>query len=185
LFYCSDCWKHWAPLKNSDISGARCAEDLLIIVGGNLSALNEMNLRTAVHRLGTMARRRDFPQIATDNRFRGLLDRICETQLSGRSVANVIYGLAKMKKMRRLATGAEELSAVLNHLEGATRHVAPEMVSQEVANTVWAYATLGKAPGEKAWKVLEAAAVRVGPEMVPQAVSNTVWAYATLGKAPG
>jgi hypothetical protein len=58
------------------------------------------------------------------------------------------------------------------------------MVPQGVANTVWAYATLGRSPEPETWRALETAAARVAPSMVPQGVANTVWAYATLGRSP-
>jgi hypothetical protein len=69
-------------------------------------------------------------------------------------------------------------------LETAAVRVAPGMVPQNLSNTVWAYATLGRAPEAETWEALEAAAVRVAPGMVPHALANTVWAYATLGRAP-
>jgi hypothetical protein len=59
------------------------------------------------------------------------------------------------------------------------------MNPQALANTVWAYATLGRAPEADTWRTLETAAVRVAPGMVPQNLANTLWAYATLGRAPG
>jgi hypothetical protein len=58
------------------------------------------------------------------------------------------------------------------------------MDPQALANTVWAYATLGRAPKAETWRALETAAARVAPGMVPQELANTVWAYATLGRAP-
>ena len=67
-------------------------------------------------------------------------------------------------------------------LEGAAVRVAPSMNAQEVANTVWALATLGWQAGEGAMRsALEGAAVRVAPSMNAQDVANTVWALATLG----
>jgi hypothetical protein len=60
--------------------------------------------------------------------------------------------------------------------------VAPSMNAQDVANTVWALATLGWQAGEGAMRnALEAAAMRVAPSMNAQNVANTVWALATLG----
>ena len=49
-------------------------------------------------------------------------------------------------------------------LEGAAVRVAPSMSAQEVANSVWAAATLGWQAREKAMRcALEGAAVRVAP----------------------
>jgi hypothetical protein len=67
-------------------------------------------------------------------------------------------------------------------LEGAAVRVAPSMNAQNVANALWALATLGWQAGEGAMRcALEEAAVRVAPSMNAQAVANTVWALATLG----
>jgi hypothetical protein len=63
--------------------------------------------------------------------------------------------------------------------------VAPEMVLQAVSNALWAYATLGRMPGDETWAALEAAAGRVERDMNSQDVSNLVISYATLGRMPG
>ena len=62
--------------------------------------------------------------------------------------------------------------------------VVSSMVPQALANTVWAYATLGRAPEPETWRTLDTAAARVAASMNPQALANTVWAYVTLGRAP-
>jgi hypothetical protein len=67
-------------------------------------------------------------------------------------------------------------------LEAAAVRVAPSMKPQEVANTMWALATLGWQAADGAMRcALEAAAVRVAPSMNAQDVANTLWALATLG----
>ena len=67
-------------------------------------------------------------------------------------------------------------------LEGAAVRVAPSMNAQNVANTLWAMATLGWQAGEGSMRcALEGAAVRVAPRMNAQDVANTLWAMATLG----
>jgi cellobiose-specific phosphotransferase system component IIA len=58
------------------------------------------------------------------------------------------------------------------------------MVPQDLANTMWAYATLGRAPEPETRRALETAAARVASSMNPQALANTVWSYAKLGRAP-
>jgi hypothetical protein len=60
-------------------------------------------------------------------------------------------------------------------LEGAAVRVAPSMNAQEMANTVWALATLGWQAREGAMRcALEGAAVRVSPSMNAQEMANTV-----------
>jgi hypothetical protein len=56
-------------------------------------------------------------------------------------------------------------------LEGAAVRVAPSMNAQNVANTVWALATLGWQAGEGPMRnAMEGAAMRVAPSMNTQAV---------------
>lgn len=57
-------------------------------------------------------------------------------------------------------------------LEAAATRVGPAMDSAAVANTMWAYATLGRAPEGGARVALEAATARVGPLLEPQHVAN-------------
>jgi hypothetical protein len=90
----------------------------------------EMDLRTAIHRLGKISGWGGSPKIATDKRCEGLLNRICETQLSGRSASNIAYGLAKMKQRRRLGACSTEIFAVMQHLDVSAVRVAPEMIPQ-------------------------------------------------------
>jgi hypothetical protein len=65
-------------------------------------------------------------------------------------------------------------------LEGAAVRVAPTMNAQDVANSLWAAATLGW-QADSMRCALEGAAVRVAPTMNAQAVANSLWALATLG----
>ena len=56
---------------------------------------------------------------------------------------------------------------------------------QNLANMLWAYATLEVQPGQA---LLDAAALRMLdllPSFKPQALANIAWAYATLGCNPG
>ena len=67
-------------------------------------------------------------------------------------------------------------------LEAAAVRVAPSMIAQAVANSIWGLATLGWQAGEGPMRdALEAAAVRVAPSMKPQDVANIIWGLATLG----
>ena len=53
-------------------------------------------------------------------------------------------------------------------LEEAIERVAPDMNSQGVANTIWAYGTLGVLPSPQVIDELEAALRRVVTDMIPQ-----------------
>ena len=85
----------------------------------------------------------------------------------------------------RLEAADGPVDAALAALEADAVRVAPDMNSQDVANTVYAYVTLGRMPGDETWAVLETAAVRVAPSMNSQEVAKLTGAYATLGRMPG
>ena len=62
------------------------------------------------------------------------------------------------------AVTSPRLAPMRSALEGAAVRVAPSMSAQEVANSVWAAATLGWQAREEAMRcALEGAAVRVAP----------------------
>jgi hypothetical protein len=61
-------------------------------------------------------------------------------------------------------------------LERRTEAISGEFKSQAVANTLWAYPTMG-APGRRAEDV--------SGEFNSQNVANTLWAFATMRTKPG
>jgi len=65
----------------------------------------------------------------------------------------------------RLEAADGPVDAALAALEADAVRVAADMNSQDVANTVYAYVTLGRMPGDETWAALETAAVRVAPNM--------------------
>ena len=56
---------------------------------------------------------------------------------------------------------------------------------QEVANLMWALATLGVEPGAELVTAMSRRAVASAGEFKPQNVANLMWALATLGVEPG
>ena len=50
---------------------------------------------------------------------------------------------------------------------------------------LWAYATMGRVPGERVLGLLEARVGQVAAACISQHVSNILWAYATMGREPG
>ena len=56
---------------------------------------------------------------------------------------------------------------------------------QELANTLWAYATLRYSPGAVLLNWLTQAIALHAHELQPQNLSNILWAYATMGCDPG
>ena len=66
-------------------------------------------------------------------------------------------------------------------LEEAIERVAPDMNSQGVANTIWAYGTLGVPPSPQVIHVLEAALRLVVTKMNPQACDPPAFVQYNLG----
>jgi hypothetical protein len=69
--------------------------------------------------------------------------------------------------------------ALVPNLEGRSKALADTFKSQDVANTLWAYATMGREP------VLEGRAEALAGTFNAQDVANTLWAYATMMREPG
>ena len=53
--------------------------------------------------------------------------------------------------------------------------------AQDVANTLWAYATMGRAPGAEVMRELEGLAQALAGTFKAQEVANTLWAYGRWG----
>ena len=70
----------------------------------------------------------------------------------------------------------------VQRLLSTVTRVAADLGGQQLANTLWALATLGWQAGVGSMRcALEGAAVRVAPSMNAQAVATALWALATLG----
>jgi hypothetical protein len=76
-------------------------------------------------------------------------------------------------------------TCLLPELERRAESVAGEFKPQEVSNTLWAYATMGRKPGERLMGLLERRAEVISEDFNSQNVANTLWAYATMGRKPG
>ena len=84
-------------------------------------------------------------------------------------VANTLHAMAKAR-YRPADPG------VLAALDWRAEAVAPTMNAQDVTNTLWAYATMGRAPSAGVMRGLEGRAEAVAPTMKAQEVANTLWA---------
>ena len=60
-------------------------------------------------------------------------------------------------------------------LEGRAEAISGEFNSQDVANTLWAFATMGRKPGERLMGQLEGRAEAISGEFNAQAVTTTLW----------
>ena len=73
---------------------------------------------------------------------------------------------------------------MMRALEGRAEALAGTFNAQEVANTLWAYATMGREPGAGVMRGLEGRAEALAGTFNAQGVANTLWAYATMGWDP-
>jgi hypothetical protein len=65
---------------------------------------------------------------------------------------------------------------MMGQLEGRAEAIAGEFNSQDIANTMWAYATMGTMPGERLMGKLEGRAEAISGEFNSQGIANTLWA---------
>ena len=92
-----------------------------------------------------------------------------------RELANIAYGAASSSKGKQ--NGA--LFMALARAAVAEQRMR-DFSSQELANTAWAFATVGH-QREQLFASLAAAAEQRMWELKSQAVANTAWAFATVG----
>jgi hypothetical protein len=78
---------------------------------------------------------------------------------------------------------------LMRELERRAEAVAGTFNAQGVANTLWAYATMGRAPQDSGreglMRELEARTEALAGTFKAQDVTNILWAYATMGREPG
>ena len=54
-----------------------------------------------------------------------------------------------------------------------------------MANTLWAYAKMGREPGAGVMRELEGRAEALAGTFKAQEVANSLWVYVTMGREPG
>jgi hypothetical protein len=127
----------------------------------------------AFNRLGKLAKHRDASprHLVQDEAFTGLLRLARDFAENGKfgcqGLANTTHGIAKLHDAGPLKATDGRVDVALAALETAAVQMAPDMTSQGMANTVYAYGTLGRMPGDETWAALETAAVRVAPDIKP------------------
>ncbi len=73
----------------------------------------------------------------------------------------------------------------MGQLERRAEEISGEFNSQEVANTVWLFVTMGTKPGERMMGQLERRAEAISGEFNSQNVANTLWSFTTMGTKLG
>ncbi len=69
----------------------------------------------------------------------------------------------------------------MGQLEGRAEALSGDFNSQAVANTLWAYATMGRKPGERMMGQLEGRAEAISRDFIAQAVTNILWSFFFFG----
>jgi hypothetical protein len=73
---------------------------------------------------------------------------------------------------------------MMGQLERRAEAISGEFNSQNVANTLWAFARMGRKPGERMMGQLEQRAEAISGEFNSQEIASTLWAFATMGRKP-
>ncbi|KAJ1616989.1 hypothetical protein T492DRAFT_1103190 [Pavlovales sp. CCMP2436] len=156
---------------------ASSLRDLLGVYKRHGSSFNEVNVATAWNRLGrsraTDRERADFFRQEEHT----LLQLLQHTEraipsLGARGLANACYGMAKLR--------FEPASATMCLLGAEAVPRIGEFEPQGLANTAWAFATMGTPAPQLFVAIARESEQRIA-SFKPQGLSNTAWAFATLG----
>jgi len=79
--------------------------------------------------------------------------------------------------------GREPGAVLMREMEGRAEALAGTFKAQEVANTLWAYATMGLAPGVGVMRELEGRAEALAGTFNARDTSTILWCLATLETA--
>jgi len=172
-----------AAAKSSD------GEQLCALVNAQWQDFNAVNAATAYQKLLLMRIARDTRwqqraghvyHSARDKVLAVLEPALCEQHVpafGARECANTLHTLAKT---RHRPPSADLLRA----LEARALEVLGTFNPQDIANTLWSFATLGLKPSEELMARIMTRAVAVQRDFNPQGIANTLWAFATLGLQP-
>ena len=158
----------------------RCegARDLCVFVDARSADFGAAAAATAFRRF-LKSRRDGMPSEEVERTLQVLEAAILRTidAFEQRDISSTLHIMAKTRHSPRE-------QSLIPKLEQQAEAVAGTFDSQSVANTLWAYATMGRTPGAQMMMVLEGRAEAVAGTMNAQNVSNTLWAYATMGREP-
>ncbi|KAJ1450530.1 hypothetical protein M885DRAFT_469317, partial [Pelagophyceae sp. CCMP2097] len=161
---------------NKQISQAQTWQMVLHIYELQCGDFNYVNISTGIHRLGKLGRE----ETKRDERLLKLLAlarlslEVDMEQWGAREISNVAWGLSKMG-VREEADGAFIANAV------ATRRWIKSFNPQDIANTIWAFASRGSFDAEL-FEALAKRSLQVVADFSPQGLANTVWSFAKAGK---
>lgn len=76
-------------------------------------------------------------------------------------------------------------SSLLGMLEQRAEHTAGEAAARDLANCLWAFATLQRKPPARLLTLLEVRIEQTAANAAPADIGDTLWAYASLDCSPG
>ena len=146
---------------NQHITRSEDAGEVCDLVETCAAEFNHVNVATAFRKLLQQRGGRDGASRGrVEPALRTLEQAAVRTieDFGSQAVANTLHAMAKAR-YRPVDPG------VWPALEGRAEAVAPTMNAQDVANTLWAYATMGRAPSAGLMRGLEGRAEAVAPTM--------------------
>ena len=182
--------KH-AQLNQDLMTAAKSGEgrQLCALVAARWKDFNAVNAATAYRSLLLMRTSRDHGQQqvagqalhSAHEEVQDVLEQVlCEQHVQrfgARQCSNILHTLAKTRRQRPCEN-------ILGALEARALEVQGDFNPQNIANTLWAFATLGKQPDDRLVVGLTARAVEMQGDFNPQEIANTLWAFSTLGRQP-
>ena len=159
---------------NKEISGCGSTSRLCSLITKHAGEFNHVNVATAFRKL-LLASREGMPRSVVEDALQALEQRALQTMedFDARGIANTLHGMAKARYRPTRA-------ALLYELGVRLREVARDCEPQHIANTLWAYATMGERPGAGVVGALEGRLRAVAGECKPQHIANTLWAACGL-----
>ena len=153
--------------------------ELCELIETHAEEFNAVNVATAFRKL-LQSRRDGVPRGVMQRALNALEAAALRSMdaFQGRNVANILHIMAKTRYRPWDA-------ALVPRLEGRAEALAGTFNAQEVASTLWAYATMGREPGAGVMRGLEGRAEALAGTFKAQDVANTLWAYARMGRGPG
>lgn len=157
---------------NRQITGSRSAVSLLALMDSRGGDFNDVNISTAIHRLGS--------------RFSPFFENCREPEaglrkIMGLCVLSIARGELGPRSLSNVAWGLARLNVIATTLFAAIAQETPyrvfEFGPQDIANISWAFAK-ADVDAPALFGAVEAAAPRKVRDFSPQHLSSTAWAFA-------
>ncbi|KAJ1470971.1 hypothetical protein T484DRAFT_1916953, partial [Baffinella frigidus] len=162
------------------IKDCREAGELARILQEQSGALDQIHVSAAWVCLARIGRGRGGGEVGDvvgplQEKTRGVLD-----QAGGRQIANVMHSMAKLHKWRRWLDATDR--GLLEAMQRRATATVGEFKPQNVANMLWALATMGERADRGLLEAMQRRATATAGDFKPQGVGNVLWALATMGE---